>query len=60
MFVPLPEGATDPVALPELAGDTNEDLADFITRLKEAVKEANRRLEAIDGLQPAGPVTLPL
>lgn len=43
---------TAPVAKPELTGDTNGALADYILALQHALDAANAKLKAIAGLKP--------
>jgi hypothetical protein len=40
------------VPAPELQGDTNSALVAWIDAWREALKEANRRLKAIEGIKP--------
>jgi len=49
VHTPLPPEATAPVDVPQLGGFpvTNRDLVDYVFKLKSALREANRKLEAI-------------
>ena len=51
-IVPVPPELTAPVPAPQLEGDTNADLVSWIERWREALREANRRLHAIEGIKP--------
>lgn len=51
-IVPVPPELVEPVAEPELAGDTNGDLVNWIDRWREALREANRRLRSIGEIKP--------
>ena len=51
-LVPIPPELTEPVAAPELQGDQNKDLVSWIDGWREALKEANRRLESIGNIKP--------
>ena len=55
VYVPVHKELTSAVPEPMLPANhvTNEDLADWADRLKAALREANRKLRAIEGLQPA-------
>lgn len=54
VYVPVPKELTSTVPEPLLKSGpvTNEDLADWADALKTALREANRKLRAIEGLQP--------
>jgi hypothetical protein len=43
---------TEQVPEPQLAGNQNKDLISWIDALREALREANRRLQAIEGVKP--------
>lgn len=49
--VKVPKELADPVPVPQVAIETNSDMADLIVALKSALSEANRKLEAIGGLE---------
>lgn len=49
--VKVPKELADPVPVPQVAIETNSDMADLIVALKSALAEANRKLEAIGGLE---------
>lgn len=49
--VKVPKELADPVPVPQVAVETNSDMADLIVALKSALAEANRKLEAIGGLE---------
>lgn len=57
VYVRLPAELTAQVPEPLLKSGpvTNEDLADWADALKAALREANRKLRAIEGLQPGQP-----
>lgn len=50
-MVQVPKELADPVPVPQVAIETNSDMADLIVALKSALAEANRKLEAIGGLE---------
>lgn len=56
-YVRLPNELTAQVPEPILPANhvTNEGLADWADQLKAALREANRKLRAIEGLQPGQP-----
>ena len=45
--VKVPKELSEPVAVPQVAIETNSDMADLIVALKSALAEANRKLKAI-------------
>lgn len=47
----MPKELSEPVAVPQVAVETNSDMADLIVALKAALAEANRKLEAIGELE---------
>jgi len=49
--VKVPKELADPVPVPQVAIETNSDMADLIVALKSALAEADRKLEAIGGLE---------
>jgi len=49
--VKVPKELADPVPVPQVAIETNSDMADLIVALKAALAEANRKLEAIGELE---------
>ena len=50
-MVPVPTMYTQPVPVPKLAQNPNNaDLAHYILLLKQAIAEANAKLDAIAGL----------
>lgn len=51
-MVGVPAELTASVAKPELAGNTNGALADYILALQHALDAANAKLKAIAGLKP--------
>lgn len=53
VIVPVPEAYTQPVPVPELSPDnlTNADLAHYILILRQALADANARLQMIAGLK---------
>lgn len=52
MVQPVPAELTVPVADPELTGNTNGALAEYVLALRHALDAANAKLKAIAGLQP--------
>jgi len=57
VIVPVPEAYTQPVPVPELSSDnlTNADLAHYILILRQALTDANARLQMIAGLTQGAP-----
>lgn len=51
-LVPIPAEMTQPVPEPALQGETNGDLVTWIDAWREALREANRRLESIGNVKP--------
>lgn len=53
VIVPVPQAYTQPVPVPKLSGDnlTNADLAHYVLILRQALADANARLQAIAGLK---------
>jgi len=53
VIVPVPEAYTQQVPAPELSSDnlTNADLAHYILILRQALADANARLQMIAGLK---------
>jgi hypothetical protein len=52
---PVPAVLTTPVPMPQLAGDTNGDLAALVLALQQALRNANDQLSAIAGLGKDSP-----
>jgi hypothetical protein len=52
VIIAVPQAYTQPIAVPALKADpvTNADLAHYILILRQALADANARLEAIAGL----------
>ena len=50
-LVPVPAELTQPVAVPELQGDTNAALVDLIERLRVSLGLANGQLQAIGNIK---------
>jgi len=57
VIVPVPEAYTQSVPVPELSSDnlTNADLAHYILILRQALADANARLQMIAGLTQGAP-----
>ena len=51
-LVQLPAELTAPVTVPKAEVKTNADLAEYALKLKRALEQANRQLEAIREVQP--------
>ena len=51
VIVPVPSELTQPIPEPQLQGDTNSALIDWIERLRAAIAEANRRLASISNIK---------
>lgn len=49
---PVPAALTTPIAKPQVAGNTNGALADYILALQQALDAANAKLHEIAGLHP--------
>ena len=49
-IVQVPDDLVRTVPVPDMAVKTNSDMADLIIKLKAALEQANRQLEAIDEL----------
>lgn len=49
---PVPAALTTPIAKPQIAGNTNGALADYILALQRALDAANAKLHEIAGLHP--------
>jgi hypothetical protein len=50
-YIQLPAELTQPVPVPSVDVQTNADLAEYALKVRQALDEANRRLEAIRGLE---------
>lgn len=51
-YVELPAELTEQVPVPAADVQTNADLAEYALKLKRALEQANRQLEAIREIQP--------
>jgi hypothetical protein len=50
-YIPIPAELTQPVPVPSVDVQTNADLAEYALKVRKALDEANRRLDAIRGLE---------
>lgn len=51
-YIQLPAELTSEVPLPPVAVQTNADLAEYALKVRKALEQANRQLEAIREIQP--------
>ena len=51
-YIKLPADLTAPVAVPVVAVEDNGDLAEYALKVRAALDQANRQLEAIRGIEP--------
>lgn len=51
-YIQLPADLTQPVPVPEVAIEDNGDLAEYALKVRAALDQANRQLEAIRGIEP--------
>ena len=51
-YIQLPADLTQPVPVPSVDVQTNGDLAEYALKVRQALDEANRRLEAIREIHP--------
>lgn len=54
VIVAVPEAYTQPVPMPVLKSGqiVNQDIAEYVLALKQAIRDANERLRSIAGLKP--------
>jgi hypothetical protein len=50
-YIQLPADLTQPVPVPEVAIEDNGDLAEYALKVRAALDQANRQLEAIRGIK---------
>lgn len=51
-YIKLPADLTAPVAVPVVEVEDNGDLAEYALKVRAALDQANRQLEAIRGIEP--------
>ena len=51
-YIKLPADLTAPVAVPVVDVEDNGDLAEYALKVRAALDQANRQLEAIRGIEP--------
>ena len=51
-YIQLPADLVSPVPVPEVAIEDNGDLAEYALKVRAALDQANRQLEAIRGIEP--------
>jgi hypothetical protein len=51
-YIQLPADLTAEVPVPEVAIEDNGDLAEYALKVRAALDQANRQLEAIRGIEP--------